>query len=137
MGVGRFEDLEIWKRSVTLSKRLYNLLSSCKDYGFRDQITRSGLSIPSNIAEGFERRTSKEFIRFLDIARGSSGELRTQLYIGVEAGFIDRETGILLIGETREISAMITGLMKTKKKQQVVDRIQLTGCRTCSLSTDY
>jgi len=118
MGVGKFEDLEIWKRSVKLSIRLYNLLSSCKDYGFRDQITRSGLSIPSNIAEGFERRTSKEFIRFLDIARSSSGELRTQLYIGVEAGFIDKETGILLIGETREISAMITGLKKTVNSAQ-------------------
>lgn len=117
MGVGRFEDLQIWKRSVKLSIRLYKLLSPCKDYGFRDQITRSGLSIPSNIAEGFERRTSKEFIRFLDIARGSSGELRTQIYIGMEAGFIDRNTGLILIAETREISAMITGLMKNKATQ--------------------
>jgi len=118
MGVGRFEDLEVWKRSVKLSIRLYNLLSSCKDYGFRDQITRSGLSVPSNIAEGFERSTNKELIRFLDIARGSNGELRTQLYIGVEAGFIDRETGTVLIGETKELSAMITGLKKTVSREQ-------------------
>jgi four helix bundle protein len=118
MGVGRFEDLEIWKRSVKLSIRIYNLLSSCKDYGFRDQITRSGLSIPSNIAEGFERSTSKEFTRFLDIARGSNGELRTQLYIGVEAGFIDNKTGIDLINETRELSAMITGLKKTVTRKE-------------------
>jgi four helix bundle protein len=118
MGVGRFEDLEIWKRSVKLSIQIYKLLSSCKDYGFRDQITRSGLSIPSNIAEGFERSTSKEFVRFLDIARSSNGELRTQLYIGIEAGFIEKETGIDLISETRELSAMITGLKKTVNRKQ-------------------
>lgn len=115
MGVGKFEDLEIWKRGVKLSIRIYGLMSSCRDYGFRDQITKAGLSIPSNIAEGFERRTCKEFIRFLDIARGSSGELRTQIYIGIEAGFIDKETGRGLIGETRELSAMITSLMKRKQ----------------------
>ena len=126
MGVSRFEDLEIWKRSVKLSIRVYKLLSSCKDFGFRDQITRSGLSIPSNIAEEFERRTDKEFIRYLDIARGSSGELRTQLYIGMETGFIDKGSGIDLIGETKELSAMITGLMKvkTKSSQEIVNRRQ-------------
>jgi len=119
MGVGRFEDLEIWQRGVKLSSRIYALLSSCKDFGFRDQITRSGLSIPSNISEGFERRSNKEFIRFLDIARGSCGELRTQLYIGIEAGFIDRNTGEELIGETKELSAMITGLIKKIEKATV------------------
>ena len=118
MGVSRFEDLEVWKRSVTLSISVYKLLSACKDFGFRDQITRSGLSIPSNIAEGFERRSAKEFVRFLDIARGSSGELRTQMYIGMESGFIDKETGIGLIGETKELSAMITGLMKVAKDKE-------------------
>ncbi len=117
MGVNRFEDLEIWKRGVALSVRIYNLLSSSRDYGYKDQITRSGLSIPSNIAEGFDRRSSREFIRFLEIARGSCAELRTQVCIGIEIGFINKETGIALISETREISAMITGLMKTAARQ--------------------
>ena len=118
MRIGRFEDLEVWKRAVELSVRIYKLLASCKDFGFRDQITRSGLSIPSNIAEGFERTSNKEFIRFLDIARGSCGELRTQLHIGVRAGFLDKKTGNALIAETMEISAMITGLMKARKRRE-------------------
>ncbi len=117
MGVGRFEDLEVWKKAVELSIRIYELIGSSKDFGFRDQVTRSALSIPSNIAEGFERTSNKEFMRFLDIARGSCGELRTQLYIGVRAGFLDREKGDALIAETREVSAMITGLIKAIKSQ--------------------
>jgi len=64
-----FEDLEVWKRSARLS--------SLKDYGFRDQITRSGLSVPSNIAEGFERESFKECVQILSYVKGSCGELRT------------------------------------------------------------
>jgi four helix bundle protein len=76
------ENLGVWKRSCRLSVELYKLL---RDFGFRDQVTRSALSVPSNIAEGYERDSSKEFSRFLKIAKGSCGELRTQLYIGTEA----------------------------------------------------
>lgn len=73
----KFEDLEIWRRSARLSAELYKSLSGCKDFGFRDQVTRSGLSIPSNIAEGSERNSKKDFILFLQYAKGSCGELRT------------------------------------------------------------
>jgi len=86
------------------------MLSGLRDFGFRDQITRSGLSVPSNIAEGMERRSMKEKQRFLDIALGSCAELRTQLYIGVEIGYIYKEVGKAWIAETREISAMLVGL---------------------------
>ena len=75
-----FEDLEVWKRSARLSADIYKTLANLKDYGFKDQITRSGLSIPSNIAEGAERESIKEFINFLSYAKGSAGELRTQIY---------------------------------------------------------
>jgi len=69
----KFEDLEIWKRATRLSVNLYMYkeMSKLRDYGFRDQITRSSLSIPSNIAEGFERSSPKEFMAFLNYARGS------------------------------------------------------------------
>ena len=79
----KFEDLEVWKRSARLSAELYKELRELKDWGFRDQITRSGLSIPSNIAEGIERLTAQDCIRFLGYAKGSCGELRTQVYIGI------------------------------------------------------
>ncbi len=115
MGARKFEELEVWKRAVNLSVRVYKLQPIVKNYGFADHIGRTGLSIPSNIAEGYEREGSKEFVRFLNMARGSCGELRTQLYIGSAAGYIESKTGDELVEETREISAMISSLIKFRK----------------------
>jgi len=112
----KFEDLEIWKRSTQLSVEIYKEMVSLRDYPFRDQITRASLSIPSNIAEGFERSSHKEFMIFLNYSRGSCGELRTQIYIGMEIGYIDRNLGKDWIQETKEISAMISALLKTRQK---------------------
>ena len=98
----KFEDLEVWKRSAGLSAAIYKELRNLKDYGFKDQITRSSLSIPSNIAEGIERVSTRECIQFLSYAKGSAGELRTQIYIGMDIGYIDPETGHQWINETRE-----------------------------------
>lgn len=89
----KFEDLDVWKRAARLSAELYNGLSNIQDFGFRDQVTRSGLSIPSNIAEGMERESQKDCIRFLYYAKGSCGELRTQIYIGMDTGYIDAGIG--------------------------------------------
>jgi len=83
-----FEDLEVWKRSARLSANIYKELAELRDFGFRDQITRAGLSIPSNIAEGMERISRKEQMRFLDIAKASCAEVRTQIWIGMEVGYI-------------------------------------------------
>lgn len=83
--------------------RLYGLLKDCKDYGLRDQMTRAAVSIASNIAEGAERDSKAEFVRFLHIAKGSSAELRTQLYIAEQIGVISKE----LAGELREELQMI------------------------------
>ncbi len=110
-----FEDLEVWKRSTRLSATIYKNLAMLKDYSFRDQITRSGLSVPSNIAEGFERESQKECLVFLSYAKGSSGELRTQIYIGMEIGYIDDEIGKGWIKEVKELSSMLGGLIKTKR----------------------
>ena len=111
----RFEDLDVWKRAMKLSTDIYRELKNLKDYGFKDQITRSGLSIPSNIAEGFERESLKECLVFLSYAKGSCGELRTQIHIGTAIGYINRELGESWIRETTEISSMISSLMKTKR----------------------
>ncbi len=75
----KFEELEIWKRSVGLCTDIYRAMKEIRDYGFKDQITRSALSIPSNIADGIERGSDNEVVRFCAIARGSCGELRTQI----------------------------------------------------------
>ena len=111
----KFEDLDFWKRGARLSANSYKELAQIKDFGFKDQITRSGLSIPSNIAEGIERESNKDCIRFLDYAKGSCGELRTQIYIGIDIGYINDITGKKWIKETRELSAMLVGLIKTKR----------------------
>jgi four helix bundle protein len=108
-----FENLEVWKRSARLSANVFKSLRECKDFGYRDQITRSSLSVPSNIAEGMERSSAREKCRFLEIAKGSCGELRTQIYIGMEIDYIDKEQGMVWIQETKEISAMLVGLMQT------------------------
>jgi len=111
----RFEELEVWKRATRLSVATYRQLATLKDYGFKDQITRASLSIPSNIAEGFERLSQKECVTFLSYAKGSCGELRTQVYVGMEIGYIERELGKEWLRESEEISLMLGSLIKTKK----------------------
>lgn len=107
-----FEDLEVWKRSFRLSVTLYQQTRELRDFGFRDQLTRSGLSIPSNIAEGFERDSDAEIARFLTIAKGSAGELRTQILIGMEAGFLDPSNGSEWADETQQLGRMLGSLIK-------------------------
>ena len=111
----RFEDLEVWKRAVKLSVEIYSHLRNLKDYGFKDQITRSSLSIPSNISEGFERESQKECLNFLSYAKGSCGELRTQIHIGMQIKYIDHDLGENWLKEVIEISSMLSGLIKTKR----------------------
>ena len=112
-----FEQLEAWQRSSRLCTEIYKHFKNVKDFGFKDQITRSALSIPSNIAEGEERLSVKDNILFLTYARGSSAELRTQIYIGLDIDYIDKEKALIWIKETKEISAMIVGLINSKKSK--------------------
>ncbi|MBI3813932.1 MAG: four helix bundle protein [Nitrospinae bacterium] len=111
----RFEDLEVWKHAYQLSVEIFKAFKGCKDYSFKDQITRASLSMPSNIAEGYERDSNKEFIHFLYIAKGSCGELRAQLYIAIEIGYLEREVGIIFIEKAKEISYMLNGLIQKRK----------------------
>lgn len=107
----KYENLEIWKRSRVLAINVYKHSSSFKDFGFKDQITRSALSVPSNIAEGFEKDYQKEKVRFLSISKGSLGEFKTQADIGVAVGFIDKKEGESWMSEAEEISKMIGRLI--------------------------
>ena len=112
----RFENLDVWKRSTRLSADIYKYFSPCRDYGFKDQITRAGLSIACNIAEGFERESTRECINFLSYAKDSCAELRTQIHIGLEIDYIEKEIAVRWLNESVEISRMIGGLIKTKKR---------------------
>jgi len=113
MAYTSFEDLDVWKRSTSLAVRIINALRSSREFGLKDQITRAAVSIPSNIAEGSERYSNREYSRFLYIARGSAAELRTQLYIARNTCLLDIELASELIEEVKEISAMLRGLARS------------------------
>jgi four helix bundle protein len=111
-----FEKLEVWKRACRFSAEIYKKLKGLNDFGFKDQITRSSLSIPSNIAEGMEKPTVNDKVKFLHIANGSCAELRTQTYIGIDIEYIPKDIGLDWIREAKEISAMLSGLIKKIKE---------------------
>lgn len=106
------------EKAARISADIYCSLGTLKDYGFRHQITRSSLSIASNIAEGYERKTAKDRAKFLTYAKGSAGELRTQIYIGQKARLIEGNTAKAWIKETEELSKMLHALIKNQKKHQ-------------------
>ena len=88
--IERFEKMDVWQQARTIAKNVYVASRQgefARDFGLRDQIQRAAVSIMSNIAEGFERGTNKEFIQFLFIAKGSAGEVRSQLYVAFDLGY--------------------------------------------------
>ncbi|MCD0458878.1 four helix bundle protein [Roseiconus lacunae] len=98
---------------MELSAFIYRETASLKDFGFRDQITRAGLSVPSSIAEGMERSTVADQCKFLDYARASCGEVRTQAIVGMKAGFVANHSRTGWCKETKELAAMINGLIRS------------------------
>jgi len=110
-----FEDLVVWKEGMRLCVDVYALLKDCRDYSFKDQIQRSAVSVPSNIAEGFERQTDKEFVQFLYIAKGSCAELRTQLYLASELKIIEKQHGVELTNRAKRLSSMLQKLITVRK----------------------
>ena len=115
MAYQSFEELEVWQKAYKLSVRIYRILEDCRDYGLKDQMTRAGVSIASNIAEGAERGSIAEFNRFLHIAKGSAAELRTQLAIACDIGVLSASDKNKLIAEAKSISKMLHTLIKSLK----------------------
>jgi four helix bundle protein len=113
--VMKFQTLEVWQASYQISCSIYIETKNLRDFGFRDQITRSGLSIPSNIAEGIERQGSKEQIQFLYIAKASLAELMTQAMIGKDIGYLDPSFVNDVLLKSEKVSAMLAGLIKSIK----------------------
>lgn len=113
MPLHNFEELEVWKRGCRVSVDVLKRIESLKLFALREQMARSSISMASNIAEGAEREGDKEFRRFLRIAKGSAGELRTQIYIGLRSGHFNENQVKPIIHELREISSMPRGLIKS------------------------
>jgi len=100
-----------------MSVDVHRYFEQSKNFSFKDQICRSSLSVASNIAEGVEKESRKERIRFLEIARGSLAELMTQVYIGIEIGYIEKSAGFQWIKEIEELSRMLMGLKNRYGKE--------------------
>ena len=112
-----FEELSIWRQGMELCYEIYDCLKNCHDYGLRNQMERSAVSIPSNISEGYELSSDRAFIRHLYIAKGSCAELRTQLYIAIRQEYITQEKGSKLLSQSKVLSAMIQKFISARKKR--------------------
>jgi four helix bundle protein len=113
MKIERFEDIIAWKKAGELTISIYSSFSTCRDFGFRDQIQRAAISIMNNIAEGFERKTNNDFKHFLFISKGSCGEVRSMLYVAKKLKYIDNIQYKNINTLSTEISKMLSGLIKT------------------------
>ena len=119
--VRRFEDLVAWQRGMELAVRVYELTRAGqleRDFALRDQVRRAGISVPANIAEGYERGSRAEFHRFLMIAKGSCGETRTHLHLAKRLGYLDEPTATSALGEAEEVSRIISKLQSSVAKQR-------------------
>ncbi len=112
MKIEKFEDILAWQKSKELTLNIYKIFKSCSDYSFREQIQRASVSVMNNIAEGFERRTNKEFINFLYIAKGSCGEVRSMLGLSSELKYISKDKIDELTKLSIDISRLISGFIK-------------------------
>ena len=115
--MGKFMELKVWQRSKDLAIYVYKITKEgdvARDYGFRDQIRRAAVSIPSNVAEGDELGSNKQAIKFFYIAKGSSAELLTQSIIALEIEYIDKKSFAHIETECRAISGMLGRLIKVR-----------------------
>jgi len=127
MKIKKFEDLEIWKLSLKITKEIYDLTAKkdfSKDFNLKDQIRKAIISVSSNIVEGFEKNNNNEFIRFLKIAKGSVGEVRNQLYIALAVGYITKKEfekiNEKLKNLANQIGAFIAYLEKKRKNKEFI-----------------
>ena len=119
--IDKFEDLIAWQKARKLTQRIYQATSQGKfagDYGLKDQIRRAAISSMSNLAEGFERGGLVEFQRFLAIAKGSCAELRAQLYVALDVGYLDAKGFDSLMAQASEVGRIIGGLRLAVAKQR-------------------
>lgn len=110
----RFEDLHVWQEGISLATQIFKELQDCTEYELRDQLQKSAISISSRIAEGYERNSNNEFVRFLNMSKSSTGEVRSQLYLCKDLNIIEEGKCDDFIEHTRKISAMLYNLIKSR-----------------------
>ena len=107
-----FEEMEVWSDAQDLAVNVYSDFKEVRDYSFCDQIKRAAVSVSNNIAEGAERKTSVDFARFLDIAKGSSGEVRSMYHLAVKLGFLANSVAKIRCEQCESISKQLAGFAK-------------------------
>jgi len=112
-----FENLDVWKDAIDLAASVYDAIRGCRDSGFRHQIQSAALSISSNIAEGYERDSNAEFIRFLFIAKGSCGEVRSQAHFGRRVGLFEESQAFRLAEHSRALSRRLMRLIQVRRER--------------------
>jgi four helix bundle protein len=120
--IAKFEEIEAWKRARELTRKIYACSRSgafSKDFGLKDQIRRASVSSMSNIAEGFERDGRQEFLQFLSMAKGSSGEVRSQLYVALDEGYLSKQQFDELYKDAQAVSKMVAGFMEYLQRSAV------------------
>lgn len=113
MKVSRFEEIVSWKLGEELTLRVYSLTDALRDFSFRDQMRRAAVSIMNNIAEGFERSSDKDFVRFLFMAKGSSAEVRSMLHLGLQLGYFTPEEYQECYALSVRISQTLSGFIRS------------------------
>lgn len=119
--IERFEDLIAWQKARELAQEIYRITRKgdfARDFGLRDQIQRAAVSVMSNIAEGFERGGRSEFHQFLLTAKASCAEVRSQLYVAFDVGYLDQATFIRLMNMAEEVARIVGGLRSSVDKQR-------------------
>ena len=122
MTVQNFEDLNVWKQARLLTQDVYRLTKTEKfsrDFGLRDQIQRAAISVMSNIAEGFERGGNQEFSQFLYVAKASCGEVRSQLYVALDQGYVTHDETERLRQSFKRLSGMISNLITYMRQSEM------------------
>jgi four helix bundle protein len=113
--ITRFEELDCWKKARELVRQIYEVSSDAafaRDFGLKEQIRRAAVSVMSNIAEGFDRGGNKEFLQFLSIAKGSAAEVRSQLYVALDAGYLGRDAFDALNSQATKVGMVVSGLIR-------------------------
>ena len=120
MKIEKFEDIQAWQKARELVKSIYEITSKdnfARDHGLKDQIRRASVSVMSNIAEGFSRKSNKEFIQFLHVAKGSASEVQSQLYIALDLKYIPEIEFERLYGLSEEVVKLISGFLRYLKEK--------------------
>jgi four helix bundle protein len=117
MKIQRFENITAWQKSQEFAVKIYAIFGKIKDFGFRDQILRATVSVSNNIAEGFDRSSNADFVRFLHMALGSCSEAKSMLYLAEKLQYLSSQKMSELVENSNEISRIIRGLIKSLTKK--------------------